>query len=404
MNSPWQLFGLNPQTATASEVKSAYARLLKQNRPDVDPAGFRRVHDAYQAALRWVQERDARAGESRRSGDTGTVPKPDLWKPVPFASPAKPVPDANRRDQSLPFSVPANPRPSSFDPSRLAFQPPSYEAALAKVRRLLGGRSIPWRFHFACKSLSREFDTAGISPGRRAAEWLGVFDGNIELIARKMPDQPLTRLVQLDELSLCYEVIHHWDHHSRWGRLERFARALMRVIPALSSPATADLLALLAEKLAVARPMRADAIASRAFSLMGTDGRGDFANKIDPRIWLGGQLLRLSSRRIRRFWTEQLAHDKPRLEGRKRRSRGIVKSTMYASPLDWPAWDSLQMHMDAELQERTRRWVARHYWWVRNIGPTFHLRFLKRAFLGGVLFVLALKVYFFFFFSEHFSR
>lgn len=40
-------------------IKRAYARRLKQVRPDVDPQGFQRLHEAYQAALAFVQHRDA---------------------------------------------------------------------------------------------------------------------------------------------------------------------------------------------------------------------------------------------------------------------------------------------------------------------------------------------------------
>lgn len=42
---------LDRNTAGEREVKRAYARLLKQYRPEQDPDGFRRLHDAYQAAL-----------------------------------------------------------------------------------------------------------------------------------------------------------------------------------------------------------------------------------------------------------------------------------------------------------------------------------------------------------------
>jgi hypothetical protein len=48
---PWKLLELDRNTAGEREVKRAYARLLKQYRPEQDPEGFRRVHEAYQAAL-----------------------------------------------------------------------------------------------------------------------------------------------------------------------------------------------------------------------------------------------------------------------------------------------------------------------------------------------------------------
>lgn len=45
-------------------VKRAYAQRLKRVRPDVDPQGFQRLHEAYQAALGFVQHRDAQSEEA----------------------------------------------------------------------------------------------------------------------------------------------------------------------------------------------------------------------------------------------------------------------------------------------------------------------------------------------------
>lgn len=52
--SPWQILGI-PYGSPRHVVKEAYARLLKQHRPDRDPVGFRRIRDAYEQ-LRDVPE------------------------------------------------------------------------------------------------------------------------------------------------------------------------------------------------------------------------------------------------------------------------------------------------------------------------------------------------------------
>ncbi len=61
----WALheLGLRPD-ADARAVKRAYAARLKTTRPEDDPEGFQRLHEAYQAALDWTQsrERDADIG------------------------------------------------------------------------------------------------------------------------------------------------------------------------------------------------------------------------------------------------------------------------------------------------------------------------------------------------------
>ena len=46
----WQTLHLAPTTDIRA-IKKAYAVLLKQNRPDDNPAGFQQLHTAYQDAL-----------------------------------------------------------------------------------------------------------------------------------------------------------------------------------------------------------------------------------------------------------------------------------------------------------------------------------------------------------------
>ncbi len=47
--TPWEALGLEHAAASDLDVvKKAYARLLKQHRPDRDPEGFRRIRDAYE--------------------------------------------------------------------------------------------------------------------------------------------------------------------------------------------------------------------------------------------------------------------------------------------------------------------------------------------------------------------
>lgn len=54
MTPSLRLLGL-PDDADERAVKRAYAAKLKTTRPDEDPEGFQRLHEAYQAALAWVR-------------------------------------------------------------------------------------------------------------------------------------------------------------------------------------------------------------------------------------------------------------------------------------------------------------------------------------------------------------
>ena len=60
----WEILGVKPWTDKKS-IKVAYARILKQTRPDDDPQGFRKLHDAYKEALALIAKGDA--SETRKS-------------------------------------------------------------------------------------------------------------------------------------------------------------------------------------------------------------------------------------------------------------------------------------------------------------------------------------------------
>jgi hypothetical protein len=60
--SPFKVLGLT-RRASLVEVKRAYAQLLKKHRPDEDPVGFQRIHEAFEACVARCRERDARERE-----------------------------------------------------------------------------------------------------------------------------------------------------------------------------------------------------------------------------------------------------------------------------------------------------------------------------------------------------
>ena len=48
----WEILELHSD-AELKDIKKAYARKLKQTRPDDDPEGFKALHTAYKQALDW---------------------------------------------------------------------------------------------------------------------------------------------------------------------------------------------------------------------------------------------------------------------------------------------------------------------------------------------------------------
>lgn len=134
---PFKRLGVDEE-ADEREVKRAYARLLKQTRPDEDPVGFQRLNEAYQAALSYCRHRAMalEGGEDeepagRGEGGAGTAPAPDR-EPIPAAAaPGEPLADASppsppsrtpRPTVAVPVHVHADdaPRPAPVDAQALA--------------------------------------------------------------------------------------------------------------------------------------------------------------------------------------------------------------------------------------------------------------------------------------------
>lgn len=73
MSWPWSELGL-PGPADLRSIRQAYAQRLKTTRPEDDPAGFQRLHEAYQQACRIARQKQRGQGASeagRRSAEPG---------------------------------------------------------------------------------------------------------------------------------------------------------------------------------------------------------------------------------------------------------------------------------------------------------------------------------------------
>lgn len=82
MNWALEALELEPD-ADERTIKRAYARLLRDNRPDEDPEGFQRLHEAYQTALQWQRYRQEIAEDQEVGQDHDDI----AWTVQPAAEP-----------------------------------------------------------------------------------------------------------------------------------------------------------------------------------------------------------------------------------------------------------------------------------------------------------------------------
>lgn len=113
------------ERADERAIKRAYARLLRDARPDIDPAGFQRLNDAYRAALDGLHQREAspstpHAGEPAAQAPHATAEGRTAGAVNDDGSPAPPQPasmawDAGAHPTAPPPPVSVQPtEPSAF--------------------------------------------------------------------------------------------------------------------------------------------------------------------------------------------------------------------------------------------------------------------------------------------------
>jgi hypothetical protein len=361
MNDPWHRLNLDPLTATEIDVRRAYARMLKAQRPEADPEGFRKLYDAYQAALSWLKNPPHEVGFEILENDL--VPEESVAAPQPPQSDSSPGPELpvnsvpppgdKRPFLTAPGAVPgAVVLPCSDIELPDTHRGPIYEREIADLARSLKKRW--WPSSRTIRRTAAAFDAAGLSFRFRAQEWYRAAGGSIATLARHMPDDLLVSQIKNDEFSLCRECISHWHDAGEWHRMARFSQVLLESMSSHVSPATADFLASLALHLSIAEPSAAENVANMAYAHIGLDRRGAFEDDVSPMIWLGRQIRELPQRH-QRFWKDVLAYKRKQPVPDAPAIWKMIIDTMDRAPA-WKGFDAAYQRMPPQIQTRMDRW------------------------------------------------
>jgi hypothetical protein len=364
MNDPWQLFGLDANRCTVPELKKAYARLLRENRPDEDPAGFQAVHQAYQRALKLLSLRgpvppdqplETTAVEGLQTGvqaPTSNCPLFEEWEESEeeaWDDEAEADPNPDLADNPLP---PPEKVPVSASPTG----PFACAKELADLELLLGSRRRGAHFFQnrlkvirACVEVSQAMTAAGIRAEKRSSMWANVLGDDASRLTQRLRIPVLMELFQLDQLGFCQRVTRQWLVKGNRQRLGAFARALTEVKTAMISNQSSAFLMELALEIALDDPATAERLASTAYRYYGHKKDNREISKVDLQIWLGKQLLRLP-KDLRKIWTTLLGHDKPKVNEKAHQVFRTLYATVEAAPNNWVAWSIIHSRLSAELQ------------------------------------------------------
>jgi len=316
-DDPWQVLELDRALAGEREVKRAYARLLKQHRPDSDPDGFRRVNQAYQAALQELSRSTPQDGEPMEPGLNDT--KPD--------QPAAP----EALDETTP-EPPARP----VDPAVLA----SFEEIRANLmkRLAMAGNRGEFPEFIRLRNLVRNHP-------KLAEPWTKLM---LLLVEGPMLGQVLNHLHAEDLWLLMREgqgpfaagVMAHWrENPTLVGRLTHLGTYLLELTGARDRPGRLQAMHFTARMAAFYQPAVSAQLADELFQQTEPGVREDLVREIEMRS-AAGKLFALFGLKQKRFWEQQLFErdGEAPVNWQQPEEQTALRDVAANCPPDWEGW------------------------------------------------------------------
>jgi hypothetical protein len=320
MNDPWQILILDANTATEKDVKAAYARLLKQHRPDTDPQGFRRVREAYEVALAMVRQRDAE----------GT--------PIPSYASESGEGAETDQEQGMPeetaSSPPAFELPEAVQPSLEEMQRAAEAGHTEQIEAALQA------FHEACESSHVEATVRSLALER-------AFAGDAKLLAPAIPDRMLLRLAELGQVSLPHLVLSVWTEEGRHERVRQFGRAMLDQARQLASPDGAILMARVGVVVGLESPALATDLGNRAFPHLPVDARTQIMGRLEHEAALG-KIFEEVTPAMKPFWFERLRNNQEAHDWSDSRSLRALEDLVQRNRYVWHGWGIIQQMLPPE--------------------------------------------------------
>jgi len=280
---PWRTLELDPAVATERDVKRAYAKRLKNCRPDRDPEAFRKLHDAYTAAL----------GELQRRG-MSPAERIQQYLPVDFPSHTPVVLDEAPAGEVVPAASPV----PDLSPGLLAVL-----ASLDHLEAGLKGNApdIGDRVRMAEKALYE-------NPAEMA-HWGQIFDVLLQEYGghpglRLTPEAILFELEHGGEAATV-ALIDLFDEHGNVDGIAGLAKLLLRSKQRIANPAGAFAVCRLARAAAFWVPHHFQVLANFAYELL-PRGERDYHMEILDRHRATADLLSIVPDNLKSFWRRRI--------------------------------------------------------------------------------------------------
>jgi hypothetical protein len=318
MSDPWQFLILDRNTATERDVKSAYARLLKLHRPDQDPAGFRKLRAAYEAALAEMQSRLASTepsrhhglGEAGLSGDGRDASGQNRWL-YPW--------------ESLPPDVRAE-----LEQLEEALSQNEAEKVAAAVSKL----EVSWSCaNLALRALPHTL--AGAFRDRWRSQGLGIANEVLEFLSGK------------GQTEFCHVVLSFWEEVKDSKRIADFGSYLLNRHALPGAHDLSELMVRVGMMVALTSPELAAGLARAAFPHLGFEDREPIIDGLEEMIAVG-KLFSEMHAEARPFWI-QLFEAGAAPDWSSPEARGAVASLAKHHDFEWHGWSLVSQMMPEEV-------------------------------------------------------
>ncbi|MDB6132131.1 MAG: hypothetical protein JWM59_374 [Verrucomicrobiales bacterium] len=386
---PWKLLELDRSTAGEREIKRAYARLLKQHRPDQDPEGFQRVNAAYQQAMQSLRQ------------DSGKTPfqtaQAGMAGPAAGDHPAADQGSSGEREKvpgAEPDGATAEETPVSVSRFLENFPslPPAFTEGWERLREWLhrqSGGSAPPQPKLRDGDLPEFNQLRNLTrsdPAALAVPWAAVVnamfstEAGLQLLPRLYP-QDVLLLMRHGGEGCAVRILLTWrENHLLLTRLSQLGN-LMIDQKAAQDPAMIQAIYFTARLAAFHLPQTAGRLADELFRLADPSSRAQIAREIEIRMMAGKTFSRFPLAQ-RRVWERILFEagdgsgdwDSPE-------KRLAVQSVLVTCNRDWEGWPLVSQMVPQSVLEQISDEVRGRTATARQEKKTFSPAFGRWAFV-----------------------
>lgn len=351
MSDAWEILGLDPATADEKQVRSAYARLLKLNRPDQNPEGFQQLRHAYEYALQWLRHRNAPADpedeQAPLENDAAPAHSALPSRPALGPAPAESFPDLRGLDIDW--------------PREWTYSLEAVKSALQKVEKH-GPAHAETHLRPALSALAFDARDQGIQPAILVVMIETLFADRFHLFASAVPELLLLHLIHGGANAMVRKVLDHYGSPGTSPRMAALATSLVGLHAEWVDETNADIAFRIASSIAFHRPSLAQQFKQK------------LAQQLDPAAHAAefehlfvlicrGLMYQDMPAGLRCFWSERMAPDAPVCNWDSKFARYALTDAVRRGP-NWSGFQTTRALVPPAVWEA----VWRHRHWHRFTG------------------------------------